>query len=793
MFVCYKCGIVFNELKKIELHLKYQEFVKEKSNEKIKCVKDLICGSTFETFSALKKHIQNKHATVEQVNTEGFANIPLEINVENESHNNTLDNNLPKFIQSPASLLEHSVSSFYEKLNVLGLPEDTISVIFSETKKITDCAIKIGCSSTPENLIENETHVSETFKSFSTKYQRQKSFTKNIFYAKPHQIPIGFRWEMRFDSKTEKYKRVLVQNCFQYVSITTTLRKIFQNNAFLNSFKKFNAEHVCEPNLYKYACCGSRFKSFEADFDNKNSVLLQLYYDDFEIARVLGSKTIIHKIGAIYFTILNCPAHLKSKLDNIFLVCLFYVNDLHGEFNLNSILRPIVSDIKILETEGIFIDTIGIMFGLIISLSHDNLAANDMIGLTKSFSAIYFCRFCIMERDVTKISTEEDPNLLRKDDCYLVLESIPQEERLKMVETKGVHHQSVLNELKYFNTMKNYSVDLMHDGPEGFVSLAIKYVLEFFIHEKILADIEKINDHVSAYNFGYIDRKNKTSNISLTKSNLGQNAIQILCLVFHFPFIFGRLYKVEHFPQWQAIFSALEILKVLLSYQITELDVLDLEKNIKIHLNCIKHVFHKNFTPKQHFLTHYPRVIREMGPVIHMWTMRYEGKHRYFTRNLSQNFVNVCKTLAVRHQQMISIIWSQSNFQSDIKKGKQTLFSAETDLTNHLLKPLYSLTYLESEYHYKKGFFILNQAVNEDLVHFYKILEILDDNVEINFLVSQFIGIYDNFYCSYQLIDKQEESICLNLKNVCYKRAYESQFCSQTNKNYIIGSKVQLV
>lgn len=79
----------------------------------------------------------------------------------------------------------------------------------------------------------------------------------------------------------------------------------------------------------------------------------QLY--DFEIARVLGSKTIIHKIGAIYFTIVNIPNNLKSHLNNIFLVCLFYVNDLYGGFNLNDILKPIINDIKILETKGIVI------------------------------------------------------------------------------------------------------------------------------------------------------------------------------------------------------------------------------------------------------------------------------------------------------------------------------------------------------------------------------------------------------------------------------------------------------
>ena len=40
------------------------------------------------------------------------------------------------------------------------------------------------------------------------------------------------------------------------------------------------------------------------------------------------------------------------------------------------------------------------------------------------------------------------------------------------------------------------------------------------------------------------------------------------------------------------------------------------------------------------------------GPLITMWTMRYEAKHRYFKRwaSIMGNFKNISKTLAVHHQ-----------------------------------------------------------------------------------------------------------------------------------------------
>ena len=40
------------------------------------------------------------------------------------------------------------------------------------------------------------------------------------------------------------------------------------------------------------------------------------------------------------------------------------------------------------------------------------------------------------------------------------------------------------------------------------------------------------------------------------------------------------------------------------------------------------------------------------GPLVHHWTMRYEGKHRYFKHmaNVLSNFTNVCYSLSLRHQ-----------------------------------------------------------------------------------------------------------------------------------------------
>jgi hypothetical protein len=42
------------------------------------------------------------------------------------------------------------------------------------------------------------------------------------------------------------------------------------------------------------------------------------------------------------------------------------------------------------------------------------------------------------------------------------------------------------------------------------------------------------------------------------------------------------------------------------------------------------------------------------GPLVRLWTMRFEARHSYFKRLASQlgNFINISYTLALRHQRL---------------------------------------------------------------------------------------------------------------------------------------------
>lgn len=106
---------------------------------------------------------------------------------------------------------------------------------------------------------------------------------------------------------------------------------------------------------------------------------------------------------------------------NVYLATLFDTQDLKT-YGFEEILKPLIDDLKILETKGIqlpFIDET--LFGSIIQITGDNLALNGLLGFVESFSAAHCCRFCLTNKeDIQSVFTEDGPGLiLRSKELYI--------------------------------------------------------------------------------------------------------------------------------------------------------------------------------------------------------------------------------------------------------------------------------------------------------------------------------------------------------------------------------------
>lgn len=60
----------------------------------------------------------------------------------------------------------------------------------------------------------------------------------------------------------------------------------------------------------------------------------------------------------------------------------------------------------------------------------------------------------------------------------------------------------------------------------------------------------------------------------------------------------------------------------------------------------------RGLQPKFHHLIHYPRMMEKFDPVVHLWSMRYESKHRVGKHIARANAgrINICKTISTKIQ-----------------------------------------------------------------------------------------------------------------------------------------------
>lgn len=139
-------------------------------------------------------------------------------------------------------------------------------------------------------------------------------------------------------------------------------------------------------------------------------------------------------------------------------------------------------------------------------------------------------------------------------------------------------------------------------------------------------------------------------------------------------------------------------------------------------------------------LTHYPNVIRRLGPVVHGWMMRYEAKHKQFTSQAhsTNNFINITKSLAYQNQEFAAEPMSfEININPAKKKTKLTKHSDWNEYTNIFqnrdVNGIYVIEFLHyNSVTFRKGVLFLKA----DRVHRIKL--ILQDKSEFLFICQCF-------------------------------------------------------
>ena len=391
-----------------------------------------------------------------------------------------------------------------------------------------------------------------------------------------------------------------------------------------------------------------------------------------------------------------------------------------------------------------------------------------------------------MRKEECQYFSKEQPAKLRSMETYESLCEISKEQS-KLELSKGVKRYCVLNDLHFFNIFENYSVDLMHDMNEGVIPKLLFHLFDHFVKKNICSrrDIEQ---KIQFFEYGRLSGSYIPTKVDITKPNLGLSAMQLYCLMINLPFILISV-KSKSTKVWDSVESVLKIMEIVYSEKITESDLTSVEQYIDCHLKSIQKNFGIDLSPKHHFLLHYPRVIRHMGPVLKMWTMKLEAKHKVFTdiaRN-TNNFININKTMATKHQQLL--LTNEFSYSDEIQEGKIRtplnnsehflhFFNTSTDhiFTESIVKESFLLKFLIiNGIEYRKDVLVKDNGA------FYEIDSILC-SLEKYWIISTKsyeCKSLDKYSNSLILENKEDGFYMLEINKIELKKTFEKIFCNE--------------
>lgn len=601
--------------------------------------------------------------------------------------------------------------------------------------------------------------------------------TSSIF-VEPVEKSTGFKFKRVFDENAGCAVSRSIQTTFQFVPPSKMCTALFSCPEFEKIYVEHNTQMVHDYRDGTYRCFsdGQTFKTNQFFQSNPLAIQINLFTDDFEPCDPLKSRAGVHKITAFYFQIMNSPTNLLSKTDNIYLVALSDACDSKSDLcDVNTVLETILTDIRLIETNGILTSSKRNLKGTLACVSFDNLGGNVLFGFSGGFNANYYCRICETKRSECQIMVDESTMILRtKEEYERTIAQIEADASLSLTETKGIKSSCLLNNLPNFHILSNVTVDLMHDVFEGVVGFQLEEVFRYCLRENITT-LSRLQSLVDNYYYGYLE-KSKPSKLNIDKKNVGQNASQALCLILHLPFILFP-FKEKLQSIWLSVESLLQIIQILLSDEVNDaFDLKRLSELITTHLKCHKDFFNQLLKPKHHFLIHYVMLMILMGPVKWFSSLRMEAKHQFFKRiiNKLKNFKNMKKTLAFEHQQHFCS--SHASLIDNVSYGKSSQF-IECENFGVFVPFLKQMQFVDdviedanivksfkcNDRRFKPGILVKNEN------NFYEIEHILCIQNETLFLCDKIYEIlsYDTFLNSFEIKYKHETTVWnfSNLKN----------------------------
>lgn len=484
----------------------------------------------------------------------------------------------------------------------------------------------------------------------------------------------------------------------ELVPLRDVFYNFFNNTNMLNIILNFEKSLPSNTNVIYNILQSKWWNHLKSTIPSINRVLLlplKVYFDDFEPNNPLGSHASIHKTGAVYVQMPCLPPHMDAKLIHIYLAMLFFSQD-RDIYGNTKVFIPLIEELNYLSKIGIKVnhpdyDVVKLITVVIVG---DNLGLNSMMGFVESFNAFYYCRFCKTPKcEMQKLLVLNEDTILRDKQNYEM------DVRLNSQSLTGIKEESIFNELSFFHITENHSVDLMHDTLEGVCHYVLLFLLKKFILDYKYITLEKLNNRILEFNYGYETNFNKVVPIHediFKKTKLKMSASETLMFVKNFGILVGDKIPKDN-KEWLLYLKLREILSLILSPVVHKTTHNLLQILIAEHNELYIKLSGSTLQPKFHFLLHYPKIMDVMGSLKQFWSMRFESKHRELSKTAksTQCRRNLISTMSIKHQLRLAYVFV--NFDSlSINKVENGSLSSISESLKSDLKRSFNFIELES-------------------------------------------------------------------------------------------------
>jgi hypothetical protein len=359
--------------------------------------------------------------------------------------------------------------------------------------------------------------------------------------------------------------------------------------------------------------------------------------------------------------------------------------EIRGESRRDAMLKPLIEDLLKLEA-GVQVGN-GIVKAGVVAYLGDNQESHAVAGMSICFSSYDVCRIChqqhadLQETCSTPESQPSQPWTREEyDEACAELEKDRESNPDRHIEhgKYGIRVRCALNALESFHCIGQFPLDFLHDWLEKVGAMdGYSVIVGLIKSQKFTLDEYNYKlECLKLQSYEGSDRPQKMKPLKPNTRKLEDKGMATALHIRLLPYILFRLGAEKWLKDEDVRHLLLLMVKIvrineyMLADKLSITDVNEFEdlmdEYVEIREICdgkFPRIFqHK--TPKDHFITHYAEQMKQWGPMSTVGTARAESKHQMFKKfaNTTKNMTNIPKTLAVKHQKLISTKIHKNSF-----------------------------------------------------------------------------------------------------------------------------------